>query len=303
MENPNSRAITVGDVIANSTEGDELSFEFKLFPFNDLEQPVREDDWDIFRGVLVALSFADSGEYDVTGSGVIVGPGVALCAMHVVEDYLEDLVAGRKFLCANAVALGKHFIWSVSKLTPVPGTDLCALTLSLITEIPDHRIFYNAVLTTRAPSPGERVSVVGFRANAPCIVDGKKITVDGSVIVSQGRVMDVYLERRDKWLNWPCFGIECMTWGGMSGGPVFDSRGFLIGMLCSSYENDTISFASLLWGAIVSPGPGSWPPCPEFEGKSLHERSFVNGAVIERPEALVAVDDGVYQYIYWAEKP
>ncbi len=66
-------------------------------------------------------------------------------------------------------------------------------------------------------------------------------------------------------LPWPSLQIDCPSWGGMSGGPVFDSEGKLLGLLSSSLDNGP-SFVSLLWPALTCPFEGGWPP-ESFEGK------------------------------------
>lgn len=46
-----------------------------------------------------------------------------------------------------------------------------------------------------------------------------------------------YPHGRDRvMLPWPVLEVDCPTWGGMSGGPVFDEHGHLIGLLCSSFS-------------------------------------------------------------------
>lgn len=120
-----------------------------------------------------------------------------------------------------------------------------------------------------------------------------------------GRVIDRYPNGRDRNLPGPCLAIECAVPGGTSGGPVFDSRGFLTGILSTSYEVSETSFVSHLWPALVR-GQASpvWLPAPyqrPAPGTLLHlGRAF--GAWIERPDAFrLTTPQGVValKYVAW----
>jgi hypothetical protein len=72
----------------------------------------------------------------------------------------------------------------------------------------------------------------------------------------------------------------------MSGGPVFDNRGFLVGLISRSMETEdepSPMLGSLLWPILGHRFDGGWPIA--HEQKSLLD---LNGTVclIERPEAV-----------------
>ena len=50
--------------------------------------------WDFFNGAVVALHFGANSSQRITGSGVLVAPGVALTARHVIEPELDQILAG-----------------------------------------------------------------------------------------------------------------------------------------------------------------------------------------------------------------
>ena len=94
-------------------------------------------------------------------------------------------------------------------------------------------------------------------------------------------------------LPWPVLEVDCPTWGGMSGGPVFDDRGNLIGLLCSSFSLDSgdgISYVSLLYPALVVKFQGGWPAAAFQEARTLVEMA-TKMCAIERPEAVSLVFD------------
>lgn len=303
MKNPGGATGTVtGDVLVNPEKGDRLNFKPARFVHSLDGSPAFIEDWSTLGGAFITLSFHNDKDVSVTGSGVIVAPGVALCATHVLTDHLPHLMTGATTITAFSLFNDKLQIWNIVSLTIVPDTDLTLLTMMLVSDLPEDRSFALASITTRVPSPGERVYIVGFRANAEKFSRRRESLIEGSLIASSGLVTDVHLTQRDSgFLAWPCFGVECQTWGGMSGGPVFDQSGFLIGLLCSSYENDTLSYVSFLWKALLVPGPGSWPKMDNLNGTPLLARKGL-GCVIDRPEAFVAEPIGaqtLYTQNYW----
>lgn len=199
-------------------------------------------------------------------------------------------------------------MWHVTQLNGVNGSDVTLLTLKLVSPLPVPPKFATIGVTTRTPKPGERLHIVGFRAASDCYqkLEGKDVRIEGSLIASTGLVTEVHLEKRDSvMMPWPCFGVECQTWGGMSGGPVFDSSGLLIGLLSTSYSEDTLSYISILWPALVRPGSGSWPPVAKWDGVDLLSRS-PKACAIDRPEAfsdIIHNPDGTYGYTmnFWHE--
>lgn len=85
----------------------------------------------------------------------------------------------------------------------------------------------------------------------------------------------------------------------MSGGPAFDERGFLIGLLSSSNENEQgdITFVSLLWPSLTVRVTPPWPPGLYQAPVSLLEMDR-RLCGIERPDALEIVPGKVF-YRLW----
>lgn len=82
--------------------------------------------------------------------------------------------------------------------------------------------------------------------------------------------------------------LDCASLGGMSGGPVFDRRGFLVGILATGIEaadGMAASYVSLLWSSMGARFKADW-----LRGALSEPTTFLELATkccsIERPEAL-----------------
>ena len=116
------------------------------------------------------------------------------------------------------------------------------------------------------PGVGESLEIVGFRAPSASVEmrdDRPAISVNGSMLVCRGTVTAHFLNGRDaSMIPWAVTEVDCASWGGMSGGPVFDQHGKLFGILCSSLNDDAgsgTSYVSMLWPALDVPFEGGWP--------------------------------------------
>jgi hypothetical protein len=244
-------------------------------------------------GILLALSFRDREGHHTYGSGVMVGPGLALCAKHVLyeHDYYSKLQRGDATLVAQAPLQDSGMqLWTVLRTALVADSDLAVLSMSLTSRYPADRRFMTASLSTRMPALGEVLTVTGLSAAG----DGtEEIASNTRIVITPqcqlGRVIDRYPNGRDGRLPGPCLAVECAVPGGTSGGPVFDSRGYLVGLLSTSYDGEAISFVSHLWPALIrAQASPVWPPKPyrlPAPNTLLHlGRAF--GVSIERPDAF-----------------
>ena len=189
-------------------------------------------------GILLALSFRAGDGHHTYGSGVMVGPGLALCAAHVLHehDFYGKLQRDEGTLVVQApLPDGGMLLWTVLRIALVPDSDLAVLSMALTSRYPADRRFMTAWLTTRMPALGDVLTVTGLSAAG----DGTEAIASNTRIEmapqSQlGRVIDRYLNGRDRRLPGPCLAVECAVPGGTSGGPVFDCRGYLLGLLSAS---------------------------------------------------------------------
>lgn len=260
-------------------------------------------------GILLALSFRDRYGHHTYGSGVMVGPGLALCAAHVLleQDFYDKLQRDEATLVVQApLPDGGMLLWTVQRIALVPDSDLAILSMVLSSRYPADRRFLTAWLTTRMPALGDVLTVTGLSsAGNGTEVKGGNMRIEMDPQCQLGRVIDRYPNGRDHRLPGPCLAVECAVPGGTSGGPVFDSRGYLVGLLSASYDGAEISFVSHLWPALVrAQACPVWPPAPYNRpppGTLLHLGSSF-GVSIERPDAFrLCTPEGVISldYVSW----
>lgn len=222
-------------------------------------------DWRLMEGVLLAVGFQDGDTIKIEGSAVMVAPGVALTARHVFDQWWD--VINRKGIAPFLIAgcSWGHQLWSITNINKVQATDLALLTLVPASELPPGRKFHQATISARPPVVGEPVLVAGFRAGAPSFrIENAVARLNIQPLGAVGRVKAVHINQRDSVvLPFPVVEIDCSAVGGMSGGPVFDQAGHLIGIISLSMETDDDlgpTYASLAFLALGWRIPTSWPP-------------------------------------------
>lgn len=268
----------------------------------------------MFQGVVLAVAVAEPNgdSYSVLGTAVMVAPGVALSASHVWLKYREQFARNQKSLMCIGVGNDGVHAWWVIQASQSDMTDVCVLTLRRASDLPPSRAFNQATLTTRTPMLGEPLLMVGFRGATDRFErrpDGAT-ELEAGMLVSSGVVAQHYEQARDSvMMPWPTLEIDAPTIGGMSGGPVFDSRGYLVGIVSSSLDRGpgqepSPTFASQIWPALGIPFLGGWPKTREpTEPATL--LSLGRMCPIERPDAVQVIPtDGPLkcsvQYARWS---
>ena len=222
-------------------------------------------DWSGFDGLVMTVSFNDGTSHRTCGSAVMVAPGIALTATHVINDELRKYKDSDHRIICDALTTTRPYHFFVDQVVEIQNTDLTLLCLSLDNEFEVGCEIKLATLTTRTPMIGEQVVIVGCVAESP-VIPVKDNVLDYSAIlhISFGRVSENYFTGRDRcMIPWPCVEVDAVSYGGMSGGPVFDYSGRLIGILCSSFSeegNDGRSYISLLWPCLCSKFIHRWLP-------------------------------------------
>jgi hypothetical protein len=274
---------------AGLRRGELLRFEAKQLYFEGSSgdyMPVGSQE-----GILMALSFRDDHGHHTTGSAAMVGPGIALCAAHVLEDqgFFKKLTSGGATLIAQAPVPGGVLLWTVTHIATVPKSDLAVLSMTLASNFPLDRSFVVASITTRMPAVGEDLTLTGFSAVRQTEEIANAMRIELVPGCMKGRVIDIYPEGRDFRLPAPCLAVECEANGGMSGGPVFDSRGFLVGVVASAFPGADVSFVSHIWPALVRAQANPvWPidPYPRPPAGTVLQMGRKFGITIERPDAF-----------------
>jgi len=214
------------------------------------------------------------------GTAFMIAPnGLMMTARHVVEaalatkthrsrddgtfyDHYELYVlylTGE--LSDNPDAVNGGFL-SVVRVWCSDNTDIGFCWLQTLLKNDEPVSYPTMRLSPGLPRVGEKILGVGYHKMNTTVagVFCCKTVVDYSqdFAHASGSVITVHRERRDVgMLNFPCFHTDAQFEPGMSGGPIFDERGYVCGVICSSMppiENDPryISYGSLLWIALGS---------------------------------------------------
>jgi hypothetical protein len=217
-------------------------------------------------GSVLALDWVVDRTHHIWGSAVMIAPGVALTAGHVIEEMRAKgfLADGGGYLLALGFQKGRMQIWNANCFTAVDIGDLSIINLVRATHqhdqnTPDHLEVNAPVMATRQPEVGEYISVIGFSASELTFDSASEERPIGiSLLGGVGPITDIYPDRRDKSLPNPSICISTRTVGGMSGGAAFDKMGRLIGVI--SRGDDQSAFVSLLWPCVFTPLELAWPP-------------------------------------------
>jgi hypothetical protein len=217
--------------------------------------------WQIYKGIVLALVFSTGTRHQMLGSAVMVGPGVALGADHTVREWIPRMNAGETAILAIGVTGDGLVMWRVAHGVCVEGTDLSIMRLQLASRIPPARKFYITTLTTRLPVIGEQMVAAGFVASHKMFEQRLPDTLEleGGIRVTSGPVMQLFPQRRDSvTAKYPCLEIDAPLYGGMSGGPVFDQHGGLVALGSRSPElgageEPSPMIAGLVWPSLGQP--------------------------------------------------
>jgi hypothetical protein len=277
----------IADPLLSLPVGAKVDFSSQLFTSDAPGGLTDIHNWDFFDGAVIGLHFGDPLNQLVLGSGVMVAPGVALAAKHVVESEMEAVMRGGAGFICTAIGSSGLMIWRPQHVALVDNTDLALLTLECASPLP--KVLRNATISTRLPKVGERIFIAGVRHELE--VEEESPGLNMRMMVAAGTVTERYTIGRDRVMYpWPVLEVDCHALHGMSGGPAFDERGFLIGLLSASThaEPPGPAFVSLLWPALATRVTPSWPPGLYPAPVSLLEmdRKLCG---IERPDALDVV--------------
>jgi len=308
-KNGKAKAIIAADPARSFPIGGQLNFSSLLFPYTPSQQSASVRDWEYTDGVILAITFSEPQHHTIEGSAVMVGPGIAMCAWHVIEPRIQKIASGEHGITCFGVTEGGLHVWRVKKITAVPNSDLAILGLELANDLQPNATLYKSAITTRLPKVGDRLTIFGFRAGQEIFERNADSAVEFSanLLVSSGAVITRYLTGRDQvMIRWPALEVSCPSWGGMSGGPVFNSEGKVIGLLSSSFstsENDGPSYVSLLLPGLVARFEGGWPAGLFNNASSLLDLNpalcSIEGreAIVVKRNAATGIDDISFRFL------
>ena len=225
-------------------------------------QPQAVRNWGFFDGAILALGLKGQAGLDITGSAVMIAPGLALTAAHVLRDSLSQLGSGDQIpYCLGIRGDGRLDIWRTTNISYDDG-DIAFLSLELNSAIGEGGRLRRVPVTTRMPAVGETLTICGLRI--PEVLSGEVVSFAGEMLASRGIVQAVYEEGRDTVLvSFPAIEILCGSRGAMSGGAVFDASGHLIGIISAGMElesGDGPTYAAWIVPGLFRDVTIPWPP-------------------------------------------
>ena len=205
------------------------------------------------------LARSADGQLDPAGSAFMLGDTMAVTTRHVIEDYWKNLdgrqlASGLKstfeLVAVRGLRDGKQVVvYLLEEIAISPTSDLAVLMLRPRGPVPSCAL---PVLNLIPPDKGSPIVGVGFHKGTAREIEGT-IAVNHQTHTTAGHVIEIHHQHRDTSnLNFPCFQVDARFDGGMSGGPVFDHRGRVCGVVCSNIppflpEEDHVSYVTTLW--------------------------------------------------------
>lgn len=200
---------------------------------------------------LVAVVLMEEGDTTVLGSGVMIGPGLVIMATHVLDE----------FRARNAKPVLLTFLpsgtraWLPRESSTVSGpsafgpdrrivSDISLLSCTLNSEAHEHHPLTLAPLQVSLPLVGDRLWAFGYRHEA--LEDAAALI---NPLVASGVVTSVFPQGRGERMPSVCVEVAMDTKGGMSGGPVVNGNGDLVGIVSSSFDGGP-SYVTLIWEAL-----------------------------------------------------
>jgi S1-C subfamily serine protease len=236
-------------------------------PIHPFAAGLSKSAWSIFAMV--------GDEWRPSGTGFIVSrEGLMMTARHVVTSATRDTRRSRDgdhwrygnvlFLAAYGGSpedpvMDPPRLFSISEVSSAVNDDVAVCRLS---PIGSANSFDFAPLKLRPvfPNVGEEVLAFGYDQLDPTppsdLVDNHRLDIRANGHLSIGYVEAVHWPRKKSGLaNFPCFDFSASIHGGMSGGPVLDTRGNVCGVISHSRSwerSATAAGLALVMGAKIS---------------------------------------------------
>ena len=192
------------------------------------------------------------------GTAFMAAPGIALTAAHVLRDWADQ---SEKPTVELVSADGRHLrSWAVDGGVTINGGDIAILTLSPTFKYDMELEIPTFPLSARVPQVNEKVMTLGLRP-AKDNFEAQGEPVELIPIYSTGRVREFHV-RRPPFSEKPIIETDVLTIGAMSGGPIFDMEGYVIGLNSGSIDlgdGNFVSYGSLFFEALFAEVSPTWP--------------------------------------------
>jgi len=220
---------------------------------------------------LVAVGRVYDDGPEIIGSGVMVGPGLLLTATHVLDEFPKSSPPP---LFMTFLESGMR-AWLPKDVTTVSGSsefghdrkvvsDISLVGCTLNSDALAHRPLMLAPMQVTLPLIGERLWAFGFRHGG--IKAGAALLTP---LVSSGLVTAAFPRGRGERLASSCIEVDMDVRGGMSGGAVVNSDGYLVGIVSASVSDGGPTYVTLIWEALRMRVKGSVPKLQKVPQISL----------------------------------
>lgn len=223
-------------------------------------------------GIAPIYKVSFDGDAHVIGTGFwITEKGHLITAWHVIADNIgDDGVDRGPIYAVQTLADRKLVIRVLRKSCPHSLYDL-ALSETVGPGGYDSDPTWTFPMTTLEPKVGDVIGTYSFvsfdqkfdgekyegisthRFEGTCGIPELEITYQlrFATRINRGQVLEVFPEGRDRLiLPSPCFRSDIPIYGANSGGPVFNEKGHVCGVNCTSYAGQDISFHVPLEGIL-----------------------------------------------------
>ncbi len=254
------------------------------------------------------------------GTGIFIAPNLLMTAKHVVSECWNLFGDGTHFsgpdrregefqllAVQHPGANTKPAVWSVRTGWGAPTTDI--MFLELVPFCDEAKAFEwkgTVAMTMLPPAVGETIAGFGYPSSTGEVLPGEPSQLRFALHphTTVGEVTQVFEERRDRGLlTFPCFELNARFEGGMSGGPLFNSKGQLCGIICASLQQldeqaSYVSYGTTLWPAmgtnIEFQGPGliCKGPYPVFELAKIGVMHAIGWEEVIKRVVLEVDDEG-----------
>jgi hypothetical protein len=227
---------------------------------------------DVWNQILALYAYRD-GHLVPCGTAFLIGKQLAMTATHVLDQPFDrraydPTVLGESSFGVLAQQIidrrQEPLLWRVKEMGRYPSLaesddrpfDVGLLALEPLgdvqPEIEHHRRWFFE-LNVATPRVGVRVKAYGFAESACDVSSQQPFTFNSrhSFRRVSGEIVDVHFPKRDAaGMPFPCFQIAADFEPGMSGGPVFNDRDQVCGVI-SRGGGFGVSWASILWPALA----------------------------------------------------
>lgn len=194
----------------------------------------------------------------IVGTAFPIDNGVLVTAKHILREFqtaTEPVNIGRTLTALQTLPGKKYVAWRSTKSIVHNEADLAVLFCPSNEDGPDYWV-PPWTISDCAPRKDEWVGAFGHVAGYCSIVarnpeGGGTIELDGGGQANFGVVKNVYDEYRDRvMLPCPCFEVGAEFSPGMSGGPVFNERSEICGVVSSGIKGENSSHAVTLFPSL-----------------------------------------------------